>query len=70
MTQRTNTGGNNAGAIVLMFVAAMGIVWIVYSSFFQQGVLTFLILLVYIPAVGVIALLLYRKLRRRPKADV
>lgn len=54
-----------AGPAVLMFLAGMGAAWMIYSTMFPQDVLTFIILLVYIPTVGVIAALLYRWLKHK-----
>jgi len=65
MTQTENTNSSIAGPVVLMFIAVMAAAWIVYSTLFPQDVLTFLIMLVYIPIVGVIAALLYWKLKRK-----
>ena len=54
-----------AGPAVLMFIAAAGVAWMVYSTLFNQGVLTFVILLAYIPAIGISAAVLYRKLKHK-----
>jgi hypothetical protein len=53
-----------AGPIMLMFVTGLGAAWMIYSTLFNQGVLTFVILLAYIPAASTASLLLYRKLKR------
>lgn len=54
-----------AGPVVLMFLAGMGVAWMVYSTMFQQGILTFIILLAYIPATGIAAAVLYRWLKHK-----
>ena len=63
MTQTANTNRGAAASVVLMFLMVMAGAWMAYSWLFPQDVLTFLIMLVYIPVVGVIAALLYRYLR-------
>lgn len=63
MTQTSNAKTGIAGPVVLMFIAGMGAAWFAYSTLFPQDVLTFLIMLTYVPIVGIIAVLLYRKLK-------
>ncbi len=59
------TSKSTAGPVVLMFLAGMGVAWMAYSMLFPQDVITFLIMLAYIPAVGVAAALLYRRLKHK-----
>jgi hypothetical protein len=64
VTQATNGNKGIAGAVVVMVITGFGIAWIAYSTLFPQGVLTFILLLIYAPIAGVVAMLLYMKLRR------
>lgn len=63
--QTADTSRGAAGSIILMFLAGMAAAWVAYSILFNQGVLTFIIMLAYIPVVGVVAAFLYRYLRRK-----
>lgn len=65
LSETKNTKESIAGPVVLMFLSAMAIVWWVYSALFPQDVLTFLLMLMYIPIVGIAAVFLYRRIKMR-----
>jgi hypothetical protein len=69
MAHVQNTKEGVVGPILVMFLAVMTGAWFVYSTLFPQGVLTFIILLIYLPVVGIIAVILYRYLKCRDKAS-
>jgi len=65
MIQSAKDNRGIAGPVVLMFITAMGAAWMAYSWLFPQDIITLIVLFIYIPTVGVIAGLLYKKLKQK-----